>query len=161
MIMRCWRLLRRWVAIALAISLLFNVLLVGGFLYQRLVVMPRAQAAWSVEALHLNDTQRGDLLKLQGWARDEVKAVFNELAPDIAEVKSGVHDARPGDPRFEEAMRHINDRRLKLQLEASVKLFTFRDSLDPEQRKVFARLSDEHQRFALRILGLLPNEAGL
>jgi hypothetical protein len=158
--MRCWRLLRRWVAIALVISLLFNVLLVGGFLYQRLVVMPRAQAAWSVEALHLNDKQRGDLLKLQAWARDEVKTVIKELGPEIAVAKSGVRDARPGDPRFEEAMRRINDRRLKLQLEASVKLFTFRDSLDPEQRKVFARLSDKDQRFALRIFGLLPNEAG-
>ena len=144
---------RRWVLIVLAISLTFNLLLVGGYLYKRFVVYPHAQAEWAVEALHLNASQQATLLQLNTWVRDEVKVAINDVKPDIALAKSVLRDGAADDAQMEAAMRHINERRLKLQIDAMKKLFVFRDSLSPEQRQEFARLSVE-RGFALRLAGL-------
>jgi hypothetical protein len=147
--------MNRWIKITLAISLTFNLLLVGGYLYKRFVVYPHMQAEWATEALHLNAAQQAELQQLGAWTRNEIKVAINDLKPDIAIAKSIVSDGKADDARLAESMRRINERRLKLQMDAMKKLFTFRDSLTPEQRQTFTRLSGE-RGFALRLIGLSP-----
>jgi Heavy-metal resistance len=147
--------IRRWILVVLAISLTFNLLLAGGYLYKRFVVYPHTQAEWATDALHLNAAQQAELLQLNAWVRDEIKVAINDLKPDIAIAKSVLRDGKADDARLDTSMRRINERRLKLQIEAMKKLFAFRDSLTPEQRETFARLSVE-RGFALRLIGLAP-----
>ena len=146
---------RRWILLVLAISLTFNLLLVGGYFYKRFVVYPRAQTEWAVQALHLNTVQQAELLQINKWAREQIKVAINDVRPDITIAKSVVSNGTVDDVQMETAMRHINERRLKLQMDALRKLSAFRDTLSPEQRQTFARLSGE-QGFALRLLGLMP-----
>lgn len=152
--------MNRWIKIALAVSLTFNLLLVGGYLYKRFVVFPRAQAEWATGALHLNVAQHEQLLQLNAWVRDQIKLAIQDLRPDIATAKAVLRDGNADDPQLVDAMRRINDRRLKLQTDAIKRLFAFRDSLSPEQRQTFARLSLE-RGFVLRIIGLSPPMEGL
>lgn len=158
MMMRYWRLLRRWVAIGLAISLTFNVLLVGGYLYQRYVALPRVQAAWATEALHLDAAQQRALAELQVWARATIRDVLIELKPDLATARGVLREGRADDARFVAAMRRVNDRRLEMQMQAAARIFAFRDTLTPAQRETFGRLSQQ-PGFALRLLGIAARRA--
>lgn len=153
MMMRYWRLLRLWVALGLAVSLMLNLLLAGGFLYQRYWVIPRAHAVWAVEALHLDAAQQEQLLGLQAWARSALRDALLELKPDVAAARSVLREGQPDDAKFVAAMRRINDRRLQMQMQAAARIFAFRDTLTPAQRETFARLS-EQPGFALRLLGI-------
>jgi Spy/CpxP family protein refolding chaperone len=147
--------MNRWIKITLAISLTFNLLLAGGYLYKRFVVYPHMQAEWATETLHLNAVQQAELQQLGAWTRNEIKVAINDLRPDIAIAKSIVSEGKADDAQLAESMRRINERRLKLQMDALKKLFAFRDSLTPEQRQTFTRLSGE-RGFALRLIGLSP-----
>jgi hypothetical protein len=147
--------MNRWIKITLAISLTFNLLLVGGYLYKRFVVYPHMQAEWATEALHLNAVQQAKLQQLGAWTRNEIKVAINDLKPDITIAKSIVSEGKVDDAQLAESMRRINERRFKLQMDAMKKLFAFRDSLTPEQRQTFTRLSGE-RGFALRLIGLSP-----
>ena len=145
--------MRRWIYIALALSLALNLLLVGGFLYQRYVVQPRLQSAWAEQALHLDAGRTEELRRLQQWSNSRIRDMLAELAPEIADARRGLREGVADDPALRTTMRRLSDRRLDLQMEALARMIAFRDRLDPEQRQAFNRLAGQ-PGFVLNLLGL-------
>lgn len=151
--------MRRWIYVALMLSLCLNLLLLGGFMYQRFMVQPRQLEAWAVQQLHLHEDQREELKLMHDWTRDRIRQALREMQPEIAKVRQGLRGRNANDPGVREAMRKLADRRFDLQMEALERVMAFRDTLEPDQRQKFNQLT-ERPGFVLRLLGLGSREGG-
>jgi Spy/CpxP family protein refolding chaperone len=150
--------MRRWLILGFVLSLTLNLMLLGGYAYKRMVTIPHARAAWGAEALHLGDTQRADLQHLTRWAREELGRAVPVLRSDAAILEKIVAEGRADDAQIEAALRRIGEHRVAMQRDAMQRVIAFRDTLNAEQRKIFARLASE-PAFVARLLGLRPATA--
>ncbi len=127
----------RWMKWALAASLLFNVLAVGGYLYG---LHALHREGWSSTALDLDPTQRQALAELRQGLRDNLKSGRRQLAPQLATLVKAIREARPGSDQLEPALTGLSQAHLSTRLTALRRIVAFRETLSPRQQERFNRL---------------------
>ncbi len=147
--------MRRWMNVLLIASLSLNLMLIGGFLYQRLVIQPRLQTEWAAKALKLDDRQRSELQQLIAWRKTRLRQALDEMHLETTTIKHALRDARSDDPVLKMAMQRLNGKRQELQMETLEKVFSFRDNLSSDQRQLFNQMS-ERPGFVLNLIGASP-----
>jgi hypothetical protein len=147
--------MRKLLLPALILSLLLNLLLLGGYAYQRLVLQPRAETAWATATLNLDAGQQRKLAELQSWTRDSIKSALLPLQADIELTRAALRAGKAGDPQTAAALQRIGAARVELQVAGLDRMIEFRAALEPAQRKTFDALADQ-PGFRLRLLGLMP-----
>jgi len=138
--------------IALAVSVLLNIAVVGAFLCAK-------SGPWRVSAsdpvareLELGDAQRPALAALRRQARSEIIETFRQNRALRQTVAARLRDARADDPALEQDLRQAAEVRFQLQLHILREALAFRDALPVDQR---ARFNDKlsQPRFLQRLIG--------
>ncbi len=139
----------RWIKWALAVSLLFNVLAIGGYAFG---LHALHREGWSAAALDLDPAQRARLEAMRKEARAAIKSSRHGLSPRIKALAETMRAARPGADQLEPALRQLSDAHLATRLDLLRRAVVFRDSLDPARRERFNRLLDRPS-FLFDLLG--------
>jgi len=127
----------RWMKWALAASLMFNVLAVGGYLYG---IHALHREGWSSTALELNAEQRQALAELRQNLRDNIKSGRRQLAPQLATLVQALREARPGSDQLEPTLMGLSEAHLATRLTTLRRIVAFRETLSPKQQKRFNQL---------------------
>lgn len=136
----------------LALSLLLNAAIVGGYAHQRWVARPQRADAVATQVLGLRADQLPVLHALRRDIRRDVAGVLRHSLRQGNELAPLARDAHPGDPRIRAALEAMAQRRIEVQIGLIDRFLVWRDSLDPEQRE---RLNREIGKdgFVRRLLG--------
>ncbi|TCJ11550.1 hypothetical protein EZJ19_15470 [Parasulfuritortus cantonensis] len=126
----------RALKLALAVSLLFNLLVLAGYLYGRLA-MPADDPV--VAELNLQPAQVERLAELRSQVRERLRRARTELGPHLAELVAAARTAEPGSDRLEPVLRGLAEARLANQLELARAVVAFRAGLGPSQQAEFNR----------------------
>jgi uncharacterized membrane protein len=142
-----------WLVWLLGISLLINLSLVGGFIYHRHFMPPPPEPSERAQrVLQLSDTQREALQKLQGDIRNEARESGEVMRARHAELVQLMRSEPLDLQALEVHLRATTEPQVAMQRKVILRLLAFRDTLNPDQKKIF---NEKMQRpgFMLHLAG--------
>jgi uncharacterized membrane protein len=142
-----------WLAWLLGISLLVNISLVGGFIYHRHFMPPPPEPSEQAQrTLQLTNAQRETLQKLQGEIRNESRESMQVMRERHVELVQLMRRDQLDLPALEVHLRATTEPQVAMQRDVILRLLTFRDTLNPDQKKIF---NEKMQRpgFMLHLAG--------
>ena len=148
--------------ILLLLSLLLNVAVLVGFLYQRYFALPDTRIEVIAERLGLSETEQMALADMRHAVFAEVRNLRKNSAEPNAALRLLVASRSADDPELASALGRIADERALIQKDAIARLIAFRDKLSPQARQ---RFNDAIQQkgFMLSLFGVsswgLPQSA--
>jgi uncharacterized membrane protein len=128
---------RRSLRILLLLSLLLNVAVLAGFLYQRYFALPDTRIEVIAERLGLSETEQQALADMRHAVFAEVRNLRRNTAEPNAALRRLVTSRSADDSELAAALGRIADERALIQKDAITRLIAFRDSLSPQARQRF------------------------
>jgi uncharacterized membrane protein len=134
--------------IALAISLVLNLFIVGGLVWSMRTaenIQAPAERFMAIgRGLSLNGDQRAALERFGMSAREHGRLLRQSNAPLMQQVWQEMGAAKPDETRIEQLVERATQNRLAYQKAMTAGLMIFLDSLSAEQRAEFAALAAHH-----------------
>lgn len=140
-----------WVLLIASVAL--NVAGIGGFLYQRQFVAPRAGLEDAARELALAPAESKALLDMRRAVRADIRDVIRTNLAAARDVGRMVSDRPAGDPALKQAVARLAAERARLQEQAIDRIIAFRDTLSPAARARFVDLAGR-PGFFVALLGL-------
>lgn len=138
--------------IVLAASVLANVAVLAGFVYQRYVAPARTSVHAVAAALGLSPSEQVALQQMRAAVFADVRRLRATAAQPNAALRGLVATSAAGDPELAAALARIADERAELQERAITRLIAFRDGLSPQAHAAFRR-EIERPGFMLALFG--------
>lgn len=139
--------------ILLLLSLLLNVAVLAGFLYQRYFALPDARIEVIADRLGLNKAEQNALTEMRHAVFAEVQDLRRNSAEPNAALRRLVANQAANDPELATALARIADERALIQKDAIARLIAFRDKLSPQARQRFNE-AIQQKGFMLSLFGV-------
>jgi hypothetical protein len=143
---------RKFLIAALIASLLVNVAVLAGFLYQRTAVA-RTSADAIAAALGLSPAEQAALQAMRAAVFADVRQLRATATEPNAALRRLVATRAADDPELTAALARVADERARIQQRAIARLIAFRDGLSPQAQAAFRR-EIERPGFMLALFGV-------
>lgn len=145
--------LNKWLPWLLGISVLFNIGLLGGFIYHRHFMLPSPEQLEKAQSgLQLSHNQREQLIAIQRGIRDDARASMRDTHQHYQDLVNILRSDQRDLPALEQSLRAVSEPQVTLQRNVILRLLDFRDSLTPPQKVLFNDKM-QHPGFLLRLAG--------